>query len=66
MNISKFATQPNHPEEKNPSFIPINSILLSGYVIAECSIVKRKETNQLQWEITRSGKLEVEGRRLVG
>jgi hypothetical protein len=35
-------------------------------VIAECSIVKRKETNQLQWKVTRNGILEVEGRRLVG
>ena len=35
-------------------------------MIAECSIAKRKETNQLQWEITRNGVLEVEGRRLVG
>ena len=48
MDINKSAIHPNYPEERNPSFTLIYSILLSGYVLAGCSIVKRKATNRTQ------------------
>ena len=48
IDISKSVIQPNSPEGKKPRVTLIYSILLSGYVLAGCSIVKRKATNRTQ------------------
>ena len=48
IDISKSAIQPNIPERNKPRVTLIYNILLSWYVLAGCSIVKRKATNRTQ------------------